>query len=460
MVESSNSLADALAQLEASEATAASLTTDIEALETELTEAEAARLAELAAAETLRARLADAETALTEEEAARLAEAAAAEALRERLQNADAELTAMTLALEEKRREAEETLTLLAAATAVENELEDRLARALAAVEAAEADDVALAQQLATLELERDALQARLADVAADEAGEASLRDQLADALAARLAAEADAESQMTEAERQATLLAAANTALADEEAKSADALRRVSLLNEQVAALRAQLGSLQSLLDEASSRDENARVQIDALGSQLNTALARVAAEERKRAQLEEQERQRLEEEAKRLAAEAEQLERYRSDFFGAVREVIEGREGVQIVGDRFVFSSEVLFESASASLSPEGRIQIAGIVSILSEVADEIPASIDWILRVDGHTDNVPLRGGIYADNWELSQARALSVVRFMTDELGFPPERLAATGFGEYRPVNIADSSEARAQNRRIELKLTER
>jgi chemotaxis protein MotB len=131
-----------------------------------------------------------------------------------------------------------------------------------------------------------------------------------------------------------------------------------------------------------------------------------------------------------------------------------------VEIVGDRFVFSSEVLFESASADLSPEGEIAIANVVAILQDVADEIPDSIDWILRVDGHTDNVPLRGGIYADNWELSQARALSVVRFMIDTLGFPPDRLAATGFGEYRPVNTADSSEARAENRRIELKLTER
>ena len=199
---------------------------------------------------------------------------------------------------------------------------------------------------------------------------------------------------------------------------------------------------------------------EVASLAGVLNTALARVTSEERRNRQLEEIERQRLEEEARRLAAEAQELERYRSDFFGAVRDVIEGREGVQIVGDRFVFSSEVLFESASADLSQAGREQIAGVVAILRDVANEIPDSIDWILRVDGHTDNVPLRGGIFDDNWELSQARALSVVRFMTDQLGFPPDRLAATGFGEYRPVNPADTAEARAQNRRIELKLTER
>lgn len=404
--------------------------------------------------------LAAAQDALSDEEAARLAEAAAAELLRERLQNADVELTAMTLALEEQRREAEETLTLLAAANAVEAELEDRLTSALAAVEADEADDAELARKLTELELERDALRAQLSEAEGSIGTQQSLRDQLADALAARLAAEAESEAQMSEAERQSVLLATANAALSQEEAQSAKAQREVALLNEQVAALRAQLGSLQSLLNQAASEDEAARVQIEALGSQLNTALARVASEERRRRELEETERLRLEEEARRLAEEAVELERYRSDFFGAVREVIEGRKGVRIVGDRFVFSSEVLFESASASLSREGQLQIAGIVSILQDVADDIPESIDWILRVDGHTDNVPLRGGIYADNWELSQARALSVVRFMTDQLEFPPDRLAATGFGEFRPVNPESSPEARAQNRRIELKLTER
>ena len=139
----------------------------------------------------------------------------------------------------------------------------------------------------------------------------------------------------------------------------------------------------------------------------------------------------------------------------------MLEGRDEIQIVGDRFVFSSEVLFELGSADLAAEGRAQITNVVGILREVSDRIPDDIDWILRVDGHTDNLALAPGAeFADNWELSQARALSVVRFMTDTLGFPPERLAATGFGEYRPVNNANTPEARAQNRRIELKLTER
>ncbi len=177
------------------------------------------------------------------------------------------------------------------------------------------------------------------------------------------------------------------------------------------------------------------------------------MAAEERRRADLE-AERARL------LEAEAKDLERYRSEFFGQLRDLLGNREGVQIVGDRFVFSSEVLFDLGSADLAPAGRAQIGEVAGILRDVAEDIPAELDWILRVDGHTDNIPIFGGIYADNWELSQARALSVVRFMTQQLGFPPERLAAAGFGEYRPVNPADTPEARAQNRRIELKLTER
>ena len=352
-----------------------------EALEALLADERARAEAEATA---LGARIDGLEAELTEAERIRLAEAAAAQALRDRLANADDELTAMTLALEAQRKDAEETLTLLAAANA------------------------------------------------------------------ARAAVEAD----LTEAERRAALLAVAEEALAQEKALSADGARKVALLNEQVAALRTQLGALQATIDDGAERDRQAKVQIEALGSQLNSALARVAVEERRRAELEAAERRRLEEEAKQLA-------RYRSDFFAKLSEVLAGREGVRVVGDRFVFSSEVLFEPGLARLAPEGRAQIAGVVATLREVSDDIPAETDWIIRVDGHTDNLPLSGsGAYRDNWELSQARALSVVRFMQDDLGFPPNRLAATGFGEYQPVALGDTPDARAQNRRIELKLTER
>lgn len=142
-------------------------------------------------------------------------------------------------------------------------------------------------------------------------------------------------------------------------------------------------------------------------------------------------------------------------------MRDIIGGREGVQIVGDRFVFQSEVLFEAGSAGLSPAGQAQIANVGAFLLDASREISETIDWVLRVDGHTDNGASRpGDQYASNWELSQARALSVVLYMIDQLGFPPERLAATGFGEFRPVEPGSSTAARAANRRIELMLTER
>ena len=376
--------------------------------------------------EATRAELAETQDSLSAAEAAKLADSAAAQALRDRLKNAEDELTSMTLALEAQRKKAEDTLTLLAAAEAARKDLAARLAEAVAARQGGE----------------------DLAGRAAD------LQQQLAAALAAKLAAEQESGRQMTEAERQATLFAAARSRLSEEEATSAEAARKVTLLNEQVAALRSQLAALQGMLDAASARDADAQVQIETLGGQLNSALAQAAAEQKRRAELEEAERKRLEEETR-------QLSRYRSEFFGRLSQLLEGRDGVRVVGDRFVFSSEVLFTPGSADLSEEGRSQIAGVVRILDQVAGEIPSQIDWIVRVDGHTDNVPLSGtGQYRDNWELSQARALSVVRYMIDGLGFPPNRLAATGFGEYRPVAEGDSPAARAQNRRIELKLTER
>jgi len=329
----------------------------------------------------LAARLQGVAEKLSDEERARLVDMAAAAALRAKLAASETELTAMTLALEEQRKRAEETLTLLAAAQAAVTQSDQDLTG-------------------------KDAL------------------------------------------------LATARAALAEERTQSDDNARRVALLNEQIAALRGQLGDLQGLLDGASAKDQAAKVRLDTLGVQLNTALAQVAAEQKKRAELEAAER-------KRLEVETQKLENFRSEFFGQLRGVLAGRDGVRIVGDRFVFSSEVLFQPGSATLAPEGRRQIAGVVATLKEVSGQIPPGIDWIIRVDGHTDNVPLSGlGAFADNWELSQARALSVVRFMQDDLGFPPGRMAATGFGEWQPVALGNSENDRAQNRRIELKLTER
>ena len=383
----------------------------------------------------------DLEAELSEEEKARLAEAAAAEALREKLKNADAELTSMTLALEEQRKRAEETLTLLAAAEVAQEDLDERLAAALLAREETGED---LAQSEARI-AELEAQLAEMGDVG-------DLRARLAAALAARVEAETRAEDRMSEAEQRAVLLAQARDKLAEQQELASEAQKQQALLNRQVAALREQLSQLQGLLDDARAREAASDVQLQSLGNELNTALARVAAEERRRREAEEAR-------AKLLEEQKEDLERYRSEFFGRLRDVLGTHQGIRIEGDRFVFSSEVLFAPGEAELSAAGRGQIANVADILSDVIDDIPPEIDWVLQVDGHTDDVPVRpGAAFADNWELSQARALSVVRYMIDALGLPPARLSANGFGQYQPVNPADSAEARAQNRRIELKFT--
>ncbi|AOZ68776.1 flagellar motor protein MotB [Rhodobacter xanthinilyticus] len=342
---------------------------------------------------------------------------------------------------------------------------EAQVAALISARDAAQAEAAARAADLkldrATIEELRGKLKASGDEVAAMtlalEAARAKAEETLT-LLAAANAAKADLQgrldAELSEAEKRAALKAAAEAALASEKEISAEAAKKVALLNEQIGALRAQLGELQGVLDAAKSRDEAAQVQLETLGSQLNAALAQVAAEQKRRAALEEAARLKAEAEAKDLA-------RYRSEFFGRMSELLAGREGVRVVGDRFVFSSEVLFKPGSAELSAEGKAQIARVAETFGELSGQIPPEIDWILRVDGHTDNQPLSGlGEFKDNWELSQARALAVVRYMIDGLGFPPNRLAATGFGEFRPVAEGDSAEARAANRRIELKLTER
>ncbi len=379
------SLAAALASLDAEKAANANLTTQLTTTQANLSEAEKARLAEQAAALALQKRLAGVSDQLTEVEKQRLVDTAAAEALRAKLASSDTELTAMTLALEDQRKKAEDTLRLLAAA------------------EAAKADA------------------AKLGQTAADE---------------------------------KAALMAEAEKILTEKDQELMKSAERMALLNQQLSALRAQLAQLQGILDASAIKDSLANVQIESLGSKLNQALAQVAAEQKRRADLEEAER-------KRLALENQDLSKYRSEFFSAVSKAMAGQPGVRVVGDRFVFSSEVLFQPGSADLSPEGQAQIASVVGTLNQVVPNIPAQIPWIIRVDGHTDATPLSGaGQFRDNWELSQARALSVVRYMQYSLGFPPQRLAATGFGEFQPVVQGSTPAELAQNRRIELKLTDR
>ncbi|WP_309665734.1 peptidoglycan -binding protein [Tabrizicola sp.] len=369
---------------------------------------------------------------------------------------------ALTLALAKARNEVDAGAEAARLAAARREALEALVAD-LRAKDSASAAELAAAKDQLTAEEE-----GRLVDAAALAALRERLKGADTELTAMTLALEAErkraeetltllaaarTEAAKTTGEKSAALVAAEQALLAEQE-KTLKAAREVELLNQQIAALRGQLGALQAVLDESAAQDADEKVQLENLGSQLNAALAQVASEQKQRAELEASE-------AARLAAENKDLARFRSEFFGQLSTLLAGREGVRVVGDRFVFSSEVLFNQGSADLAPEGRAQIASVVATLNEVRDQIPDGIDWIIRVDGHTDNVPVAGSRgFRDNWELSQARALSVVRFMQDELGFPPDRMAATGFGEYRPVAPGDSDEARALNRRIELKLTER
>lgn len=389
----------------------------------------------------LAASLADLEAAkarlITDAEAASLALAAARkeiDASAEAARLAAAQREALEALLADLRAKGEADQGALAAA---KSELSAAETAALADAAALQA----LRERLAGSETELSAMTLRL------EAERKRAEETLTLLAAERLAA------RQSEGGKSAALAMAEASLLAEQE-KTLAAARDLELVNRQLAELRSQLNALQQILGEAETSRDAANMQLESLGEDLNAALAQVAAEQRARAELEAAERARIE-------AEKQDLERFRSEFFGQLSTLLAGREGVRVVGDRFVFSSEVLFSAGAADLAPEGQAQIASVVSILNEVRQQIPEGIDWIIRVDGHTDNQPLSGtGAFRDNWELSQARALSVVRYMQSELGFPPERLAATGFGEYRPVAPGNSEAARSQNRRIELKLTER
>ena len=410
----------------------------------QLTAAESESAERLSANEALQAALAQARGELDEgAEAARLAAAR-----REALEALVASLRTDVAGLEGRTAEQAAALAAAQEAAAAQGE---QLSEAEAArlVEAAAAEE--LRRRLAGSDAELTAMTLSL------EAERKKAEDTLtllAAAEAARKQLEGEQAATLTDAERRAAELAQANALLAEEKQVSAEGQRQVALLNQQTAQLRQQLDALQGVLDTAEAEDAEAQVQIEKLGANLNAALARVAVEQGRRAELEARERE-------RLAAEAKDLERYRSEFFGRMREILGEREGVQVVGDRFVFPSEVLFAPGSATLGPAGQAQVARVAGVIREIADQIPEDINWILRVDGHTDRTPVSfDSQFADNWELSEARALSVVRYMVAEQGLPPERLAATGFGEYQPVDPGDSPEALARNRRIELKFTER
>ena len=384
----------------------------------------------------------------------------------------------------------------LSAALAAVAQAEDARALLQAKVDATTKELEAATNQAANQAVAQAAQIAQAAEIAQAETAKASLEENLAAALAAKLAAETDMNkvaaqlkaalaaklaadqdfaAQLDARAQQEILLKQAQQTLLDksQELQKSDAQllkaeRQAAALNQQVTALRQQLAKVSDLLEISEEKDVESQAQLQNLGNRLNAALARAASEQRRRLKLEEAESQRLEAEKLKLEAErdllasqAEDLAKYKSEFFGSLRILLADQVGVRIVGDRFVFSSEVLFAPGAAELSRLGQSEIVKVGSILNKIMSEIPQNIDWIIRVDGHTDDQPLSGtGEFKDNWELSQARALSVVKFMISQLNIPADRLAANGFAEFQPVNTANTVQARSQNRRIELKLTER
>jgi chemotaxis protein MotB len=211
----------------------------------------------------------------------------------------------------------------------------------------------------------------------------------------------------------------------------SARALAQVELLNQQIAALRRQLAALEDALEASEKKDKEAQGRIADLGQRLNVALA-----------------QRVQE-----------LSRYRSEFFGRLRAILGNRPDIRVVGDRFVFQSEVLFDTGSAAMRPEGKVELDKLASALVELEKQIPTEIAWVLRIDGHTDVRPISSPQFPSNWELSSARAISVVQYLISR-GISPQRLVAAGFGEFQALDTGTSEDAYRRNRRIELKLTER
>ena len=268
-----------------------------------------------------------------------------------------------------------------------------------------------------TVKADKATIDAKLSDLtrlAQQLAALTALRDSLAKQVSASEAAA------MTEQQRRQ----AVEASLEDEKKLGDTAKAKIALLTQEVEQLRSEL-----VVSEKQRTDEQAKAT--GLTAQLNLA----------------------------LAAQVEELRKYRSDFFGKLRAVLAGKPGIEIVGDRFVFQSEVLFGLGSAELTPAGIAQMTDLAATFKKIIDESPPDVNWVLRVDGHTDATPVHNSRFASNWELSAARAISVVKLLTT-LGIPATHLAATGFGENQPVDPADTPEAYAKNRRIEIRLTDR
>ena len=330
-------------------------------------------------------------------------------------------------ALDSLRSQIAELSAVLSLERGEKDELESRL--------------LVLSGELASTVQARDELAQRLQTMTlqADEAAAAS--ERLRTELATARARIASTESSMQRQEQNIASLEEARAGLqaeltdsrretSEQQELSARAQTRVNELNAQIVALRAQLLKITQALDISESRAEEQKVEIESLGRRLNIALAR----------------------------KVEELAGYRSEFFGRLREALKDNPDIHVEGDRFILPSEVLFTSASAELDSGGKGEIATVARTLKEITAQIPKDMDWVLRVDGHTDKRPVRVA-FPSNWELSSARALSIVRYLIDQ-GIPPEHLVAAGFGEHHPLDPGDTAEAYRRNRRIELKLTSR
>ena len=339
---------------------------------------------------------------LTETEKNLLIEKIALKNLREKLNESRAELELTTLSLEEERKRAIENLKLISSS---------------------EKAMVLLEENNLKLSNENNEIKSELID--------------LSELLEVREVSLNNLRSQLLNSENQNKI-----------------SLDKVKKLNQETLSLAAQLNDLKNLLTEYEIKDKETVAQVENLGSQLNSALTQVLVEQKKNAALEA-------ERIKKLEEEANELQNYRSEFFGNLRKILGKNKGIEIVGDRFVFPSEILFDVGSDELQSKGLIELSQMAKVIRKIVIEIPKEIDWILRVDGHTDKTKfLNGGKFKDNWELSQARALSVVKYFISVENLPAKRFAATGFGEFQPIDTSESEIALARNRRIEIKLTER
>ena len=295
-------------------------------------------------------------------------------------------------------------------------------------LETSETDRSALAEQLALVQATLGTRTSELTTLSAKQAETEAALETARDALDERLRALQMVEGQLalTEARNRTQ-----QQTIRDLEAETTASKAEIAQMTLVLAGLRQRIEELTALLAEKDRQTEADKVAIANLGKSLNNA----------------------------LASRVQELQQFRSEFFGRLRDVLKGRNDVQIVGDRFVFQSEVLFAPGQADIGPTGQSQLAQLAVALADIAAKIPDDINWVLQVDGHTDNLPLRAGRYTDNWDLSTERALSVVRFLVLQ-GVPAKRLAATGYGEFQPLTNGDSVADRRLNRRIELKITQR